>query len=135
MTGENQRFYASDLTTAAFDVVLAFSLPRVHSCGNSQPFGFHLFERPTIAVECCFLACEVSPSDHSQIYVPRIDVDAQTEALREFGGHHRCTGTEERIVDRVNCASCDSRSAAASTRPASAFRARSLSGRGRRPSD
>ena len=60
------------------------------TCSNVRPSAF----------ERGLFAGEILPANDSHVHVPRIDLDAAADALGEFGGHHRCAGTEERIVNR-----------------------------------
>jgi len=68
--GKDQRFYFRDLAVAAGD-----------SCRDLQTFGFHLLERPAIAIERCFSAREPLPSLDDDIDVLRIELQPVADAL------------------------------------------------------
>jgi len=78
MPREDHCFDFRDLADAAGD-----------SCVDSRPFGFDLRERAAVAVKRRLLARELLPPHHTDVNVSRIDVDSETDPLREFGCHHR----------------------------------------------
>ena len=86
--GEKQRLDFRDLAVAAGD-----------SCRDPYTLRLHLFERPTIAVECCVSACETLPSLDDNVDVLRIKLQSRADALRQFSRGKRGAAAKKWLVN------------------------------------
>src|ERR1035438_6534983 len=89
MAGPELGFDGGDLLAAAVD-----------SCGRLPAFLGDLLERAPVAVEDRLLARQRLPAFDHDVNVLRVQLEAQADALGQFGRGERCAATQKRIVDR-----------------------------------
>ena len=90
MPTPQERFDLRDLAAAARN-----------SCRSLRALRCQHFKRPSIAVERGFSAGQRLPALDNHIHVLRVQLDADTNALGEFGGSQCRSASEERLVNQL----------------------------------
>jgi len=72
------------------------------SCGRLSPLLCDFVERPPVAVERCLLSAQRLPPGNYDVDILRIELYADTNALRQFGGGECSARSEEWVIYQLS---------------------------------